>query len=79
MCNCPSCQAQNAGMNGLNCGCQQQPTQMNGLDGLAIDFAGTILGALIGGTVSYVAGWDWKVGAGIGAVTGGFVMPSMSS
>ncbi|MFN8359318.1 MAG: hypothetical protein U0264_05325 [Candidatus Kapaibacterium sp.] len=52
---------------------------MNGLDGLAIDFAGTILGALIGGTVSYVAGWDWKVGAGIGAVTGGFVMPSMSS
>lgn len=80
MCNCPSCQAQNAGMNGLSgCNCEQQPTSMNGLDGIALDFTGAITGALIGAAVSYVAGWDWKVGAGVGAVTTGFVLPSMSS
>jgi len=80
MCNCPSCQAQNAGMNGLNgCGYNQQPTQMNGLDGFSVDFMSAFTGALIGAAVSYVAGWDWKVGAGVGAVTAGFVLPSMSS
>lgn len=80
MCNCSSCQAQNAGMNGLNgCGCNQQPTQMNGLDGFSVDLTATIAGALIGAAVSYVAGWDWKFGAATGAVTAGFVLPSMSS
>ncbi len=81
-CNCPECQSK--GVSGLNCGGNYPPTDGTGVSGLAdgglnVNLMGTVTGGAIGLGLGYIFGWDMKLSTAVGAITGGFVLPSMYS